>query len=247
MPEPTQSQNAGIAEFDAYADPENYQAALDSGLKLSGENSAYFARERINHLGGILNERGLIPNSGLQKILDFGCGNGGSIGLLQEAFKPVRGVTGADVSPAGLEVARQRHPGDPYQFLPTHQLVNHPAAFDLAFCNGVFHHIPLAEREDALALVHQALRPGGVFAFWENNPLNPLVLYAMKKVPFDADAITIVPALARALLREAGFKILDTHFLFFFPNTLASLRGLEPALRRVPLGGQYLVLARKPA
>jgi SAM-dependent methyltransferase len=44
---------------------------------------------------------------------------------------------------------------------------------DLAFCNGVFHHIPLEERAEAVAYVYRSLRPGGLFAFWENNPVEP--------------------------------------------------------------------------
>ncbi len=118
---------------------------------------------------------------------------------------------------------------------------------DMAFCNGVFHHIPLAERADAVASVFQALRPGGLFAFWENNPWNPGTRYVMSRIPFDRNAITLPPPEARRLLRSGGFHVLRSDFLFYFPRALAALRIMEPVLRKLPLGAQYLVLCRKPS
>ena len=64
---------------------------------------------------------------------------------------------------------------------------------DLAFCNGVFHHIPVADREGAVEFVFESLRPGGFFAFWENNAWNPATRYLMSRVPFDRDALFAVP------------------------------------------------------
>jgi len=62
---------------------------------------------------------------------------------------------------------------------------------DLVICNGVFHHIPLQQRRDAVAFAFHSLRRGGVFAFWENNPWNPGTRLAMRRIPFDRDAIMI--------------------------------------------------------
>jgi hypothetical protein len=87
--------------------------------------------------------------------------------------------------------------------------------------------------------------PGGVFALWENNPWNPGTRYIMSRVPFDKDAITMTPPETRRLLRATGFEIVRTDFLFVFPHLLRVLRPLERLLARLPLGGQYLVLARK--
>jgi SAM-dependent methyltransferase len=120
-------------------------------------------------------------------------------------------------------------------------------AIDLAFCNGVFHHIPLEQRDAALGYICSSLRPGGLFSFWENNPWNPGTRYVMSRIPFDRDAIKISPTEARGLLRKNGFEIVRTDFLFFFPNFLKVLRWTEQALAGIPLGGQYQVLCRKPA
>ena len=120
------------------------------------------------------------------------------------------------------------------------------ATLDLVFCNGVFHHIPPAERLGALEYITRLLRPGGVFAFWENNPWNPGTRYVMSRIPFDRDAITLSVLEARHLLKASGFAILRTDFLFIFPRVLKPLRRLEPALCRLPLGAQYGILCRKP-
>ena len=68
----------------------------------------------------------------------------------------------------------------------------------------------------------------------------------MSRVPFDRDAVMLFPHEARRLLRQAGLDIVLTDSLFIFPASLAGLRPLEPRLCKLPIGGQYLVLARKP-
>jgi len=115
------------------------------------------------------------------------------------------------------------------------------------FSNGTFHHIPPAERPGALAFIHRNLKPGGLFALWENNPWNPGTRWIMSRIEFDRDAITLSPPYARAMLRGNGFDVLESTSCFFFPAALKALRGLEPALKGIPLGAQYLVLARRAA
>ena len=97
-----------------------------------------------------------------------------------------------------------------------------------------------------MQFVFDSLRPGGLFAFWENNAWNPATRYVMSKVPFDRDAILLFPHGSRRLLRDGGFEILGTDYLFIFPGMLSALRPLERLACKLPLGGQYLVLARKP-
>jgi SAM-dependent methyltransferase len=116
--------------------------------------------------------------------------------------------------------------------------------FDLAYCNGVFHHIAPGQRLEALALVHGALRAGGLFSFWENNPWSPATRYVMSRCAFDRDAILLSSPEARALLRRGGFQILRTDFRFIFPRALRALRPVEDAVYRLPLGAQYQVLCR---
>ena len=224
--------------FDTYAD--DYDAALAEGLSASGESRDYFARERLRWLTGQLSGRGVQPRT----VLDFGCGVGAATPFWREFF-PEAALLGVDVSARSLEVARRQYGSAEAQFQTLAERVP-DGSRDLAFCNGVFHHIPPAGRAAALAYVHGSLAPGGLFAFWENNPWNPGTRYIMHRIPFDRDAVLISPPHARHLLTAAGFQILRTDFLFLFPRSLSALRPLEPPLSRLPLGAQYQVLCRRP-
>ena len=176
--------------------------------------------------------------------MDFGCGTGSSVPYLFDLIK-AESVIGVDISAKSLELATQTHGSARTRFSlfsdyqPNGQL-------DMVFCNGVFHHIPLSERAGAVNYVHRSLRPGGLFALWENNPWNPGTRLVMSRIPFDRDAIMVSAPEARRLLRQGGFEIVRTDFLFIFPSILSWFRGIEPFVSRLPLGAQMQVLARKP-
>jgi len=224
-------------EFNAYA--EQYDAALQRGLSVSGESKDYFARGRINWLVRRLREFNLRPRT----ALDFGCGIGTSVPLLL-GFEGVERVTGVDVSEKSLVIARSQHGSERacFSLIAEH---GPEGNIDLAFCNGVFHHIPTAERAGCVKYVFDCLRPGGWFALFENNPWNPGTRLVMSRIPFDRDAVTLSPPESGRLVTTAGFEVLRTDFLFFFPRLLALLRRFETSLCSIPLGAQYLVLARK--
>lgn len=225
--------------FDDFA--EDYDEVLDKALSASGENRYYFLHGRIRWLVSCLQRLQEHPRI----VLDYGCGTGAAsslfINLLDAEF-----VTGVDVSPKSLAVARQTFGSPRTQFLLFDQYQPREQV-DLVYCNGVFHHIPPRERGAALDYIYRSLRPGGLFAFWENNPWNPGTRYVMARCPFDDEAITLSVREARRLLRTIRFHILRTDFLFVFPRRLKWLRALEPFITGLPLGGQYQVLCRKPA
>ncbi|MGH9900400.1 MAG: class I SAM-dependent methyltransferase [Pyrinomonadaceae bacterium] len=225
------------AEFDRYA--EDYDAALARGLSVSGEDKNYFARGRARWLAQCLRRMGEAPES----LMDFGCGTGSSIPFLLDHLE-VGSVLGVDVSPKSIERARRTQEDARAQFLRPEQY-EPDEQFDLVFCNGTFHHIPPGERDAAVDYIHRSLRPGGLFALWENNPWNPGTRYVMSRCPFDQDAVTLTPPEARALVRRRGFGVLSTDFLFIFPRTLRWFRRIEPHVARLPLGTQYQVLCRK--
>ncbi len=225
------------AQFDAYS--ENYEEALQRGLSISGESAAYFARGRVAWLARRLAALRFQPES----VLDFGCGTGITAPYLLELLG-AKQLVGVDVSPGSLAVARRDCSSDRIRFFPTHEL--DPAArFDLVYCNGVFHHVPLAERREAVAYIRRALRPGGLLALWENNPWSPGARYVMARIPFDRDAEMISARGARRLLRAGGLVAVRTDYLFIFPRVLRLLRPLEAPLARLPAGAQYEILASK--
>jgi len=225
------------SEFDRYA--ANYDEALAKGISVSGEDKDFFARGRVEWLARRLKSVSFEASS----ILDFGCGTGSATPHLSEVLKP-HSVTGVDISEQSVALARKRFESGAVSFEVLRDF-KPDSRFDLAFCNGVFHHIPLNERASAVKCVFSAVRPGGYFAFWENNPWNPGTRYVMNRIPFDRDAIMVSAPEARRLLSAGGFEVLRTDFLFIFPRVLSWLRGLEPSVSRLPLGAQYQVLCRK--
>ena len=227
-----------ISKFDDFAS--SYDKALAQGLAVSGENKEYFARHRIEWLKHCLDRLREEPRT----AMEFGCGSGSTVPILLELLG-IRSAVGVDVSAGLLDLAQKAFGSERACFL---QLTEYQpnGENDLVYCNGVFHHIPPQERAEAVAYVSRCLRPGGVFALWENNPWNPGTRYVMKRIPFDADAVTLNCLEVRRLLTAAGLEIARTDFHFIFPRMLGWLRGLEPLVSRLPIGAQYQVLARKP-
>ena len=223
-------------EFDDYAS--EYDAALERGLSVAGESKDYFARSRVAWLSGNLRALRERP----RRILDYGCGTGSAVPHLIDSFSTAS-IVGVDVSAGSLDVARRV--SAQATFLTCDEYVPQ-GAIDLAFCNGVFHHIRPPDRPSAIDYVYRSLRPGGLFALWENNPWNPGTRYVMSRIPFDRDAIPLAATDIGRLLEAGGFEMLRTDYLFVFPRMLAWLRGLEPWLSGLPLGAQYQVLCRRP-
>jgi SAM-dependent methyltransferase len=225
------------AAFDEYVG--YYDTALNHGLSLSGESKDYFATARVRWLTDRLRERSIWP----EQVLDFGCGTGDTCPELLHRLN-ARLVVGVDPSLGSIATARKNHSDTRLQFEWSGEL-EPSGQFQLAYCNGVFHHIETERRADALSYLHRSLSPGGYFGFWENNPWNPGTRLVMRRIPFDRDAHLVSPPAARSLLIRAGFEILSTDYLFLFPRFLAALRPLERRLAHVPAGAQYMVLARK--
>jgi len=225
------------AEFDNYAG--NYDSALNRGLSLSGESKQYFAHERVRWLAARLSDLGVKH----QHVLDYGCGTGGTSSELLEQLG-ARMVVGVDASRESLNVARRAH-SDPRLQFKNMSDIEPSGQFEVAYCNGVFHHVEPEQRLDALGYLYRSLSEGGYFGLWENNPWNPGTRLVMRRIPFDRDAKLLSPAHARRLLTRAGFDVLRTDFLFLFPRALSAFRPLEAWLTRVPAGAQYMILSRK--
>jgi SAM-dependent methyltransferase len=205
---------------------------------VSGESPDFYAQQRMRWC-----LRRLRPWLPFATALDFGCGTGGSLRYFFDILG-CKNVVGLDPSAESLGVAKQRCAELPVQLVTPPEFV--PGGdIPFAFCNGVFHHIEPADRPQVLEYISKCLSHNGIFAFWENNPWNPLVVYSMSLNEFDRNAKTLSPSRSVRLLRQSGFRIEFVDFCSFFPHFARGLRGLEPGLRWLPLGAQYLVVARK--
>ncbi len=225
-------------EFDLHAD--TYDADLSQALSLSGEDKDYFASRRVQWAAQCLARLSESPH----RILDYGCGIGDTSQLLQTAFA-AQAVVGVDISLRSIELAAKRNGTATCQFSSFADF-SQMESIDLAYCNGVFHHIPVSMRGSAVEYILRRLRPGGLFSFWENNPWNLGTRYIMSQCVFDHDAVMIPPPQAKALLRDYGFEIVRTDYCFFFPRFLKALRFLEGSLSSFPFGAQYQILCRRP-
>lgn len=224
-------------EFDKSA--RDYEALFQPWLKIAGASREYFARSRLNWLSYCLGEQKIAP----RRVMDFGCGTGMSLSLLANILDAEQ-VIGLDTSEESLAVARESVGSRPVELATPTKYVPQQD-LDLVFCNGVFHHIPVAERPAAVNYVYRCLRPDGMFALWENNPWNPIHALAMKYSEIDENAVPLSFPESHRLVGSEPFRVIQTDYLFFFPGYFSWLYPLEKWLIKVPLGAQYQVLARK--
>jgi len=205
-----------------FDEPGAYDEMLGQGLSLTGEGKGFFIAGRIAALCRMLPEA-FRP----ARILDYGCGVGDGALALAAAL------------------AGRRHESRGIDFVTVDEIPT-SGRFDLIVCSGVLHHVEPDDRQSVLGILHEALVAGGCLAVFENNPYNPGTRWVMARIPFDRDAVPLRPGETRSRLKRAGFGVEgSTRYLFFFPRFLARLRPLEVWLARLPLGGQYGVLARR--
>lgn len=234
--------------FRAFSDRERYDGALARALSVSGESKDFFARGRIETTRALLEAAGALDpvlGNPTPRVLDFGCGIGDSTPLLRDILG-AREVVGVDPSEASVAHGKQLHAAEARVQLVSSSSFVADATFDVVYTNGVFHHIPLGERGAAAHVMRAALRPGGRVFLWENHAGNPGTRLVMKRCEFDDDAIPVWPHRARRLMASVGLDVECTEYRFLFPRALSFLRPLEKRLLRLPIGAQYVVVARKP-
>ena len=228
-----------VAEFDRFADA--YHEMHRANVAITGEAPEYFAEYKVRVLAGLAASLQVQPG----RILDFGAGIGNSIPYFRRYFPDAR-LTGADVSQRSLELAEARFPGQADGlWIEAGHIPAGADEFDLAFSACVFHHIPHAEHAAWLQELHRVVRPGGMLAIFEHNPLNPLTVRAVNTCPFDENAHLIRARQLMARYRAAGWRQPEVRYHLFFPRLLSVLRPLERRLEAVPLGAQYSVTAIK--
>lgn len=226
------------AEFDAYVD--EYEAQHAASVKLSGEDPDFFAAYKAAEAARVMAAAGIAP----ARIMDFGAGRGNCIAHLQRAF-PAAALTALDVSARSLThcEARAIRPIEAVCY-DGRTLPFESGSFDLVFTACVFHHIPEADHVRLLGEIRRTLGPEGRFVLFEHNPWNPLTRHAVATCPFDKNAVLISAPEMRRRFRAAGFTDVALRWTLFFPAILASLRPLERGLGWLPLGAQYMLVAR---
>ena len=93
----------------------------------------------------------------------------------------------------------------------------------------------------------RVVRPGGLVAVFEHNPLNPLTRRVVRDCAFDEGVELLPRRELETLLRAAGLEVVSAHYLLFFPWRGRLFEAAERLLARLPLGAQYVVAARRRA
>ena len=226
-------------EFDQFSD--NYDEILNAQLKGVGGNSSYFAYYKVQIVAA--NE----PTNDRLDILDFGCGVGNSSAYFRELF-PQSKITGIDVSADSIKSAQSKKIAN-CAFLAFEGLTLpfEDQKFDVVFTSMVFHHIPHEKHEAFFKEIYRVMKPGGSFYIFEHNPYNPITRKIVKECEFDHDAVLLYPMKTKKFLTRIGFNQPDLNFTLFFPRhqIFKPFFNLENWMRKLPIGGQYYVHARK--
>jgi 2-polyprenyl-3-methyl-5-hydroxy-6-metoxy-1,4-benzoquinol methylase len=102
------------------------------------------------------------------RVLDIGCGSGLFLGLLSSGGRIQSGL-GFDASRSAISLAArmaERLPGTAISFRQIDVSEAWPdGTFDVVSLIDVMHHIPSTEREHALRLISDRVRPGGIFLY----------------------------------------------------------------------------------
>jgi len=190
-----------------------------------------------------------------ERVLDLACATGGVARLVAPHVAPGGGVTGLDVSPAMLAVARARAAAEGVAVTwccgDAVALPYADGAFDLAFCQQGLQFFP--DKPAALRELRRALAPGGraLLSTWaplDHSPVVAAFNHAVERhlgvaplaTPFsltDAGAV-------RALLAGAGFAdvaVAPVELTLRYPDLgefvrryLPAVAAIAPALAALP-------------
>ncbi len=150
-------------------------------------------------------------------LLDAGCGQGKSFGLLGAAFQPAQ-LIGLDADPHSLACSRAEAErlGLDVQLIASDcaaiQLSD--ASVDLLFCHQTFHH--LVEQEQALAEFWRVLKPGGLLLFAESTQfyIDTWVIRWLFRHPMQVQKSA---EQYLAMLREQGFVFAEANVAYPYP------------------------------
>jgi SAM-dependent methyltransferase len=217
------------SEFDRFA--RSYDGVLASSLGVAAGDIDRFARYKVD----IVARR--LAGTAVARVLDFGCGVGRSLPFLAQAFPSAR-IHGFDPSPESVAEARMRV-ADAELTADWEQVPRD--AFDCVFAAGVFHHVAVAERSQAMRRCAEAVRAGGSIFVFEHNPYNPVTRRIFDRCPFDRDASMIRRSELIDLGRAAGLRVAAAAYTLFVPFRGEPWTTVQRWMGWLPLGAQHYV------
>lgn len=202
------------------------------------------------HVGGAPATRRLLDPLGLSaghRVLDIGCGIGGSARLMTEAYGV--SVTGVDLTPEFIETARRLDADlgfrTSYEVASAQELPFGDGAFDTATMIHVGMNLP--DKAALFAEVARVLRPGGVFAVYDvmlfgAHPALPLPWASAMETSHIA-----APEVYRAAGEAAGFEVAHEQVRGAEANAFHAARARNMATGKGPVAGLPLLMGAKTA
>lgn len=165
-----------------------------------------------------------IENDYFGDILDIGCGHGIFLKRIKEiGGNKITGLTGIDISPKSIEVARKNIPEANLIVSPATKLPFNNESFDFVFIIDTFSYV--INFEDALREAKRVLKPGGklIFNFGNKNWIrlndNYYKIRKKHKIPSCENRFTLKEI--KNSLKNTGFKIIKYKglqcFLYYKP------------------------------
>lgn len=151
---------------------------------------------------------------GAAKVLDIGCGTGRPTAEMLVAAG--HEVTGCDVSPGMIEIARAQVPGARFEVADLRTLAYPSGAWDAVVAFFPLLQLTRAEIDAALGKFASWLKPGGIFLF----ATVPADIEGLD-IEFMGKAVTVSSypvAEYRRLLAEAGLQIVRERVVEFLPE-----------------------------
>ena len=214
-----------------------------------GVRSADFIRQRVANVIRWLSD-GYVGKEFL--YLDFGCGNGRMLKslLASDAVKPLveQGrlrLFGFDTSVESIHEAKSLMGDDRVCLVSDLNHLPRDVRFDFVISCHVFHHIPPAERAEAVERLASRMKLSSRLVIWEHNPFNPMTRMLVKMCPFDGDARLLTLSTTKTLFGKNSFRYREHAYVNVFPPRwlrLNAVSATEVKLSRLPIGAQYWVM-----
>ena len=219
---------------------ETYQNEVQQSIDFIGQDLDFYIELKANLIIKIAKKYFSRPKS--INILDLGSGIGLTDHHLSAFFDNLHGV---DVEEDVVKKAAAYNPKVKYSIYDSRNLPFENNSLEMVFAINVMHHVPPDQWKSIVKEMHRVVKPGGIAAVFEHNPLNPLTRLAVKKCEFDRDAVLLHKNQLKKIFLDSGFSETRGKYIVYFPFRGGVFRSAETFLSWIPLGAQFYLVGKK--
>jgi ubiquinone/menaquinone biosynthesis C-methylase UbiE len=234
---------SSLQEFDQHKD--SYRSDIDKAVSFSGQSHDFFTRVKAEYLIDLFKAQQRVISKAPLDVLDIGCGHGHIHPYLVQSDVPLK-LSAVDVAATVVEEARAANPTVNYKSYEGDRLPYEDKHFDVAYTIAVMHHVPPPQWPAFLAEMRRVVRPGGMIAIFEHNPINPLTQWIVRTCPIDQNAVLLWNRQLSKLVSQTKFVDIGSRYILFTPLDGPAYRKFDKRIGWLPLGAQYYVAARVP-